>query len=60
MGLSVKEEFAKDFIEAQVFYEYQKLNTSILVDNVSSFGIKFTYGFGTNPNKVSPGQKGEP
>lgn len=54
IGLSIREVNQRSSIEAQVYYEYKKINTSILKEVETSVGVALIYSFGSNPNRISP------
>ena len=51
IGASLKQIYRASFLEAQLFWDYQKLNSSIVETTRSNFGLSITYGFGSDPNK---------
>jgi len=53
IGASLRQSYNASFLEAQLFWDYQKLNSSILEETRSSLGLSITFGFGANPNKKS-------
>lgn len=52
LGTSLRQNFNASFLEAQVFFQYIKLNTSILEETRSNLGLSITFGFGADPNQA--------
>jgi hypothetical protein len=50
VAASLRQIYHSSFLDAQLFWEYQKLRTSIIEGNRSSVGLSIIFGFGTNPN----------
>jgi hypothetical protein len=60
VGASLRQLYHSSFLDAQLFWEYQKLKTSLIEGNRSSVGLSIIFGFGTNPNKEYKEKDKEP
>lgn len=49
IGLSLKENYSKKFLEVQLFYEQQSINTSTVKEKSTSVGLMLNYSFGSSP-----------
>ena len=53
LASNIRQELSEGYMEAGIFYAYQKLNSSILEETRSSFGLSLSWGFGKKESKKS-------